>query len=304
MKAIFLIGCILNYAFSLFFAFFTFNLFAASCCGGGGSLPGIILNDSKAKLSSSFSYQKIMADVDGEGQGRLRKNNTNTTRIISFDGAYLLSDYTQVSLSLPYYQNRVETLKEAESSHHIGDVSASFIYEYAPEEGYSLWRPRGFLYGKIAAPSGISNRDSSRTLRSDITGQGHWILSLGLPFYKLKGNFDLLLAPETFYKMKKDSDLGAAYGGSLLFSFGYSPSGEAFRFGGGIRSQYQSKQKINQNHYTVSKYLTDVMLNLSYAFSLRHSLGLNYNDQTILGPAQNSSLSSGIALIYTTHWPL
>lgn len=296
----------MNYIFSLFFIFFSFKSFGASCCGGGASLPGIILNDSKAKLSSSLSYQKVMADVDGEARARLRKNNSNTSRIFSLDGAYLLSDYAQVSISLPYYQNKVETLKQSESSQNIGDISSAFIYEYAPEQTYSLWKPRGFFYSKITAPSGTSNKDSDTTLRSDITGQGHWVFSLGFPFYKLKGNFDLLLAPEIFYKLQNTA-LGAAYGGSLLASFGYSPKGEAWRLGTAIRSQYQSKQKIQKidnTHYSAIKSLTDVMLNLSYAFNPRHSLGINYNDQTVFGPAKNSTLSSGIALIYTTHWPL
>lgn len=303
----------LKLIFSFIFLLFSHNLFSASCCGGGGGLPGIILNDSKAKLSSSFNYQKVVADIDSEGEGRLRENGQNISKIYGLDGSYLLSDYWQVAMAIPYYQNTVQNASGSESSKHIGDISGTVAFEYLPEINYSRWIPRGLVYSKLTLPTGRSSRESKSTLRSDITGQGHIVLSVGSPFYKIKNNFDYLLVPEIFYKFKtienengRDTSYGNAYGYSLLFSVGVSPYGGASRLGIGIRPQYQSQQKITRSEVSTSesKYFTDVSMTYSYAINIAHSISFTYSDQSIIGPAKNSSLVSAFIFNYVVHWPL
>ena len=303
----------LKLIFNFILIFFSDSVFSASCCGGGGGVPGMILNDSKAKLSSSLSYQKVIADVNTQGEGRRRSNGKNISKIYALDGAYLLSDYWQLTMSFPYYQNTIETSLSKESSNRIGDISGALIFEYLPELNYSTWKPRAFCYTRVTLPSGRSNRESKSTLRSDITGQGHTILSFGAPLYKIKNNYDFLLVPEIFNKFKASENengitvnYGATYGYSLLFSFGVSPYGGANRIGIGIRPQFQSKQKIirNEYSYTESKYFTDVSFNYSYAFNTIHSFSFIYSDQSIIGPAKNTSLIASFILNYVMHWPL
>ncbi|MEN0057817.1 MAG: serine protease spb1, partial [Bdellovibrio sp.] len=87
------------------FLFITLSLlspstWAASCCGGGFSIPALILGDDKAQWTSTFSSSHVSDEVLADEKW-LRRQDNNQTYTLKLEAATLLSDTWQAGFSLP-----------------------------------------------------------------------------------------------------------------------------------------------------------------------------------------------------------
>lgn len=185
-------------------------LLAASCCSSNGSNALIITSDDR------FQVQTIL-----------------TSKSLSFQSAYLISDLFQFSVSFPILYSNILV--------GMGDPVFSFSYEILPEYVYSRFRPRIFAYLGALAPLGNKNFDSQVKANFEFSG-GFFILKEYSFFdYSLSVEAKKLL--DTRYTVVADSYLVQSdiqY--SVLFNLGL-PLFDRFRLGALVGFLYEGEIK-------------------------------------------------------------
>jgi len=274
--------------FLWFSLLFSHSAQAAPCCAGSSALPSLITGDEARLIGLSVSYGDIVGDAPGTGKGipifrdalsirEIRKNMN-----LSF--ATLISDRWQVGVSLPIVQNEIASITTQESNTQLGDVSATIGFEALPEWEYSLWTPRIYTFVQWVAPTGRSIWDSQTRLASDVSGVGYHQLNVGAVVIKRWSDWDANVV------LKAGRDLN--FNGSLLnssFGGGYSFA-DVWRVGGSLETQYVSSQEIG-GAATSAKLVWNAGATVTYLMGADSSLVLGYVDQTLFGPAYNTTLA-------------
>lgn len=294
------------------FLFVTLFLFAqniansAACCAGGASFPSLILSDDKAQLGVSASFSKVIGDAPNSGKPVFRNSSDDEwIHTYTLDAARLLSDRWQIGTAIPVvYRTRSNNAGKA-SDWGVGDMSAMLGFEALPEYSYSKWKPRGFLFTQFTVPTGGNTYESKKTFEVDAHGKGFYSLSIGTFLIKTIRSFDfsfrfsyLYSLPRTF----KDSNgiplkvsPGQSY--STALSAGYSPQQSDWRFALSLNPTYTTIN--NSSDY---KLVWTTSLDISKIIYRRWVMGLGYNDQTLIGPANNSSLERGVVSFIRYKW--
>jgi hypothetical protein len=288
-----------------------FNNFAASCCGGGAGLPTLITGDFRAQIGLSISSSTIIARTyDSNTPVFYNDNKEYKSKTTKLNAAYLFDNYIQIGIDSSYTEkiHKENTLQE--ENKNIGDTSLAITNEFLPERFYSRWIPRGFVFFKQTFPTGHSNFETITKTNSDVTGKGVYSSSIGIAFFKIIDNFDVLIMTEAHHNFKQEFDnnitVKDSNGLSAALSIGHSPKKSNFRYGLDIAPFYESKKEIINNTTitnTSSEYYWNTGLSLSYLIS-DYSLSTSYVDQTILGPTKNTTLSRTINLTIQKRWSL
>ena len=281
----------------LFFllSFLTHAASAAPCCAGSSALPSLITGDEAHFLGLSLSVGSVVADVAGAGKGlpvfRDDLSNKESRRNISINFATLISDRWQVGASVPLVQNQIASTSHQETHSQLGDVSATLGFEALPEWEYSEWKPRVFTFAQWVVPTGRSIADSRTALASDVSGLGFHQLHLGAVAIKRWSDWDLNLV------LKLGKEL--SYGSSLVnasLGGGYS-LGDRWRIGASLEAQYQSPMKINDS-FTSQKLVWNTGATATLLVGSDSSVIVGYTDQTLFGPAINTTLARTFSLAF------
>ena len=130
------------------------------------------------------------------------------------------------------------------------------------------------------------------------------------------GDWDAYAMPEVHYSFARSfqEDAGGdtltvspGFGGSLELDLGFSiPLGGNFRIGARLQPMLGASKRVSSNiGETVSSYQLswDSVLEVSYLIATEWSATASYTDQTLMGPAVNSTLSRSFALALQHRWP-
>jgi|GEM_PF-814827 len=297
----------LKLIFSAFFFLELLNpstVFGAACCGARATLPNLIVGDYRTQWNISWANAAITHQASSAGQVSKRQgNNQEVQETISLSGAYLISDLWQIQSQIPIRKNSRRTLNEEEQHTALGDISIGVAYEFLPETFYSAWKPRGFVFAFQNFPTGKSTYESDTKLGTDATGKGYGSTGLGLALIKNWGHYDGIFSSEyhrgwkeRFQANQNTFALNPRYGFSSLLGAGVSPYQGNFRIGGTLGYSFEAGALVNQGRAeekTSPKYLWDVGLNLSYLYG-NSSLLFGYNDQTVIGKANNANLARSL----------
>ncbi len=285
---------------------------AAPCCGGGSALPSLITGDQAAQVGVSSSFGSVIGDAPVEGLPVFRPQNTaDRTYTTTIDVAKLVSDSWQLGFSVPVVTRQVSEPGVRENFTGIGDARAVLGYEVLPELEYSEWKPRGFGFLSVTTPTGRSIHEAEKNLAVDSTGAGRFVVSLGASFQKKFATIDWVLIPEVHFSPTRqltsrnqvNTRLGSQAGGSALFGLGASP--EVLGLGGSVRFGLRV-QPVLDSGFTVAedgieaitsrKLVFNAGADLGYLINQDWSASLSYNDQTLLGPVSNTTLSRSLGL--------
>lgn len=300
------------FIFSLIFAGFlgAFPAWAASCCGGGSSFPGLIIGDYKAQLTTSLAYSAVVADaIDGDYFAR-PGSTSETGKTFLIDAAHRIGEYAQVSLQVPIQERSKGLSAKSESDSGIGDVSLAYSYEILPELTYSNWKPRGFLFSRWKAPTSPSLYDSNNVLKTDVRGEGFHSLSVGMMFVRQNASWDFLGGYE--YQHRFSRDISSFYvepgdRNSLILGFGYSFSKSPLRLGWSSQVIHTNSVHVfagNNQQISDAQQVTNSTLTASYLFPDDIMVSGSYNDQTLFGPSRNIPLERSITLQAQKRWGL
>lgn len=269
-------------------SFFTLSVKAAPCCAGSAALPSLITGDEARVLNLSLSYSDVIGDAPAQGKGlpvfRDQYSVREVRKSFQLGFASLISDRWQVGAFLPVIQNDLSSTALQESHTQLGDISSTVAFETLPEYEYSLWKPRIYSFLQWVVPTGRSIRNSQTRLASDVSGLGYHQLHFGSLLIKRWSDWDANFV----FKIGRDLN----FNGTLLNSslgLGYSFA-ERWRLGTSLETSSVSPQVIDQIK-TASKLVWNTSATLTFLMGSESSLILGYVDQTLIGPAFNTTLA-------------
>ncbi|MGZ5280073.1 MAG: hypothetical protein ACXWC9_09030, partial [Pseudobdellovibrionaceae bacterium] len=253
----------------------------SACCGGNFSGPALITGDDKALLSQSLSYSQIDTDVESSGLWR-KRDQVETSKILNVQMSHIFWDRWQAGLSVPVIQrSRAQT-----SSSGVGDVAASFGYEYLPDWDYHPIRPKGIGYMQLIVPTGNSIQESDSRYQLEARGRGFWALGIGtmltknLSRWDLFSSFDLHRSFEKNYASTQGSGiLKPGWGGSAGWGAGFHWN--KVRLGSSLTLNYEDPINIQgspSSQGSPQRFVT-ASASLSYLFENEWSLTAQYSDQ-------------------------
>ena len=288
---------------------------SAPCCGGSSAIPTLITGDDRAQLQVSISHGSIIGDAPSSGLPVFRSaSDSETINVLNLAGAYRVLDRGQIGLGVPVISRSLENPETSASASGAGDLLFDFAYEVIPDFTYSEWRPKGFAFVQLTTPTGPSTYDSSSPYQIDSRGRGFYTLGLGMAFIKNFSNVDLTLTFEGHRSFSRTVasasgvtlELIPSFGGSMMAGMGWSPGGGDFRIGMSLSPIYEGRIETSGAIHSTSdpQIAWNTSLQAGYLLGDEWSTGLNYSDQTLMGPAQNVSLSRSITLSLQHRWPL
>ena len=291
--------------FVLIFSFFVNTSFGASCCVGNTSLPNLMTIPAKWQFSSQATYSKVIGDASTNGDYVFRdSSNKDTSQILRLDVAFQRNEW-QMGIGGQFIQNTRHSNSEEESNRGIGDI---FIYgarEFNIE--YERFNP---LFN-FRIPNAPSNYNSKEKLQTDARGSGVPEVSTGILWIHTGKTWDSQIAPTLFYRFSKTFNenekikVGSQWGGALMLGMGFVPWRSKYRISTSLTPRYESSKKMTSNETNTKSdrvLSVDSLVGLTYMINAHQNLGLNYLDQTLVGPARNTLLSRSLSLVFQERW--
>jgi hypothetical protein len=286
---------------------------AAACCGAGSAAPTIISGDDAFQFSTSVSFADVIGDARANGVSVFRATGDDeTTQTIRLDGALLISDRWQLGASAPIIRRSRSRLQSSDSATGLGDLTFNTAYEVLPEWGYSVWKPRGFLFGQVTIPTGGSIYDLAVATDDpwglDSRGRGFFNIGMGALFTKTWGSWDaftLMEAHRSFQRTFHGVQVNPGFGGSVAIAGGYSPTFLPLRVGLALSPAYEGAYTVTENGQSSTsshQLVWNTSLQLGWLIHSSATLSAIYTDQTLTGPATNVSLSRTLAVTFQKRW--
>lgn len=281
------------------------TVWAAACCGGGLSVPTIIISDDKAQFSASYGVTDVTIDnVDSQGIWR-RWDQHQKVQTLKIEGAHILADRWQAGVSVP-----VVTRQYGEQSYSgLGDVATSLSYEYLSDWNYNPYRPKGIGFLQLNLPTGKSRADSE-VGGLDSRGNGFWSVGAGTMLSKSWTVWDVFMMLEWHRSFGKNintsmiqGEVRPGNGSNIGFGFGYNWS--MYRAGFSVTQTSEDAIKIESVNGTTEQGLerwATMALSFSYLQSETWSWTLSYADQTVFGDPLNTSLGKSLGIQIQHRW--
>ena len=293
----------------LFALFIQSTSFAASCCGGSLASPALILGDEQSTFTATLAQREILEDVDTDGFWRKNQNHEHIQNL-KFDFATLFADRWQAGVSVPMIRKSKLYNSEENSKTGPGDVVLTLGYETLPEWEYSEWKPRGYLFTTLTAPTG-KNLYETQGDTLDVRGRGFWALGLGAAFIKRWGLIDSVAQAEVHRSLPKTvNDPGGAgqlrltpgFGSSWLIGSGYSV--KEFRLGMELSGRTEQATQVSGAKTSPGSIERDVTVSatVGYLFSDNLAGRFSFSEQRLLGSPLNTSLGQMISLSIQNRW--
>ncbi len=283
--------------------------FAASCCGGGFSIPGLILGDDKAQLTNTLSSSNVSDEVMSSGKW-LQRQDDNRTHTYKIEGAVLIKNSWQSGFSLPVIQKKSAATP---ASSGAGDLSLYVGHESFPELQYSRWKPKGVTFLQLTLPTSPSIFDAEQGDSTNIRGKGFYTLGAGIALQKNWKVWDINFNTEVHRSFARQIT-SPIYNGSVELNPGWGLSQNwglgwnyrELRIGSFISFMYEDPIEVRGATNSRSAFQRVYTLGFSGSYMLtgESAMTLSYSDQALIGDPSNSSLSKTINLSYQHRWPL
>jgi hypothetical protein len=277
-------------------------------------MPAMITGDDTAQLSTAISFGDVIGDAAGRGSLPVFRSNDHSEETTTFriDGAMLLTDRFQAGVGASIVSRSFSHGSQSAASTHLGDLDLNLGYEILPEWNYSPWRPRGHLFLLTTLPTGRSIYDARETGMIDATGRGFFRIATGTILTKRWNSWDANALGEVHYSFTRSFqslEVAPGWGSSFALGFGFSPNAGNLRFGLRIQPTFAASKRarsLSETSESAPTRTVDSILEASYLLSESNggtwTAFAAYTDQTLLGPARNTTLSRTIALGLQKRW--
>lgn len=274
---------------------------AASCCGGGLSLPGVIVGDDQKLFSLTTSASQLREESLTTGEWSTYPQ-PRTSQSLQLSFAQLLSDRWQTGGSIQLIHNDQDVTGTNRGDFTFGDSSFFLGYEVLSEWEYSPWRPRGYAYVQMVAPTG---RSTTAALRNGggVSGRGFWTIGPGLILTKVFGKWDTVFSAEihnSFPRTEGSVRLLPDWGASAMTGVGYQWG--VFRVTSSVTWNYEGPVRADSLPGSLQRLVT-ASFGGSYAISDEIAFAMTYSDQTLLGEPINAPLNRALTVALSKRWP-
>lgn len=288
------------------FSLFSGATYAASCCVANTSVPNLMILPSSWQQTLTVASNRIIGDVDPDGSSTFRNSkNRETTNLARMDLAYSWSEKYQNGISVRY-QNKKRSFEGSEAS-DSGWSDLGLFQAYQPIKYQRTW-----IFNSINVPTSQSVYDSKAAFSVDAHGAGTYQAGLGIFHLINFRSWDVIASSEVHHSFARSfgsgenkKEVGNFWGTSLSAGVGYIPWRSKFRYGLNLtpRIEGQKPVKINgANQNSKQSLVWDSVFNVTYTFNAQYALGVNYLDQTIVGPARNTLLNRSLSILFQTHF--
>jgi len=264
-------------------------------------------------MTFTTARSSVIGDAHADSRAVFRSpNDSETTFIYRMDFAKVIADRYQAGVSLPIVTHAIDKPSTQANSTRLGDIRLTVSYEALPEWSYSAWKPKGLVFLQTTLPTGRSIYDSEEAGMVDATGLGFYSISTGALLTKSWGTWDMYSVPEFHYSFNRSFEnpinsetvkVSPRFGASLAFGIGYNPGN--LRFGLRLQPVF-SQSKITESstgkNESGAQKSWDTSLEASYLLKEEWTLLSSYTDQTLLGPAQNATLSRTFSVGIQRRW--
>jgi hypothetical protein len=287
--------------------------FASPCCAGSSATPALMSGDERIQMSLLTSRSTVIGDAPAHGIPVFRSaSDDEVTLTHRLDAAVLLDDRWQVGFILPVVQHSVRNHQVNETHTAPGDLRFNLGYEALPEWTYSEWKPKGYVFTQLLLPTGRSIHETTMLSAADASGSGFFTAALGTLLIKRWSSWDAQLLPEVHYSFARRFQAGTlqvtpGWGMSFTLAGGYSIG--PFRVGFRLQPLLNQAQHFEffsddlvRTASTARRLLWTTGTELTYLHSDHWSMSATYTDQTLLGPAYNTTLSRSLALAVQRRW--
>lgn len=291
------------------------SVIAAPCCSSSAAVPSVVSGDDEMQMTFTTARSTVIGDVSDEGRPVFRSaDDSEISQTYRLDMARVFDDRYQGGVSLPVVDHEVNRLSSHHQSMRFGDIRLTGAYEAMPEWSYSSWKPKGFGFFQLTLPTGRSIYDSQEIGAVDSSGQGFYRFALGGLFTKNRGAWDFYFIPEVHYSFSRtfgNSDGGEVtrvapgLGSSIAVGAGFSPHMGNLRIGFRLQPLFSQSKKIDSSlgkSETAKQEVWDTSLEAAYLLTEAWTVLSSYTDQTLLGPARNSTLSRTFSLGVQHRW--
>lgn len=292
--------------FLFLFSLLSIEAFAASCCVSNTSVSNLMILPSKWQETFTVSQFRVIGDVNEFGTSTFRRgNNRDWTNLARLDLAYGWNFRHQTGVSLKYSQ-KTRMLNGTESKDSgWNDIGLSHAYRLPQYE-------RVWFFQNLNIPTARSAYDSRLNAAVDARGTGTWLASSGLFGIHNFKNGDLIIGPEihhsfsrTFNGINGETRVGNSWGSSLTMGAGYIPWKSRSRFGIALTPRYEATKEVRLNGNSIKgkeSLVWDSSANYTYSWSAEFAVGINYTDQTLVGPVRNTLLNRAVSIAFQTKW--
>lgn len=282
----------------------------AACCGGGSSSASLITGDYLAQFSLSSSYSDIAAMQTNGKAIFWEDGHSQRTLTYKISAGAMVSEKSQVGISTEMLKKDYSFISgNRESSTRMGDITLQAGHELLRESYYNSLLPRILLGLAHSLPTGIGLEESKKSGLSDVSGLGRHQTSLSLLMLKRTASFMFSLKLEAHQRWKRKqrggSTVGASTGESLEVSLTRLPPKSIFTYGGSFATLWNSAHKVRRStgteYKSADERVSEVAIFSALALAQDWETSLRYVDQTLIGPAKNSTLSRTVSLALTKY---
>lgn len=235
--------------------------------------------------------------------------NIENVEIFQLEGTTLIGENLQLGLGTSFNRREFDRPSGTRSATGAGDTRLTMAWEFLPELTYSRTKPNGFIYGQITAPTGKNIYESSAL---EATGRGFYQAASGAILLKQLNKWDAATAfgfrwgfEREFQTASGPLTVRPGLATEAMVAFGFSPSSLPWRFGASLSVNYNEPglaTESNSQSPIAAKQVWDTGIDATWNLASHSSLIFSYNDQTIWGPASNTSLMRTVLVRYSQRW--
>lgn len=281
------------------------NAQANSCCGQSPASFPVLSLDQKISVTTAYSLSKAQGRIYSPDQFVVWNSKERNVQTLQLSVAGTLRSRHQFYANTALLKSEFQDAYQNDRAQSLSDTQAGYSYEVLPEYNFSLWRPVIYTSLLLNIPTGKSIYDNTQLSEgTDVTGHNQWGLGVGFTLRKVYFPMTLLLqgrSLQIFKKQFSNVEVGTFYDSSLAMLGSYAVNWQALTLHLGVTTNHLSSRQLNANTVNAS-IESQAMQNTSLLVGLQKSLdeawtvGLNYSDQTLLGPAKNSILNKTITM--------
>ncbi len=294
------------FLFSLLLILSSGRLLAASCCVSNTSVSNLMILPSSWQETVTLSQSRVIGDVDANGKSVFRRaNNRDVINLAKLDLAYGWNPRYQTGISVKYQNRSRDFNGDNSNSSGWNDLGLSHAYKILPLE--RIW-----VFNTLNIPTAKSQYDARSNFSVDARGTGTYQSSVGIFGIKNFKEWDFLYSSEvhrsfarTFETQNQKTEVGSFWGTSATGGVGYIPWRSKARYGFNLTPRYEGAKSVIANGSKANgkgSLVWDSSLNFSYTLTAAHALGVNYTDQTLIGPVRNSLVSRAVSFQFQTKW--
>jgi hypothetical protein len=282
---------------------------AAPCCSAGSALPALVTNDDRGQISVMNSYSDTVMDAPDSGVPMIRSDrNADQNWMTRVSGATRVRESWQFGAGITLINRSTRVSGRDYRDAGLGDSDFSIAYEVLPEWTYSDWKPRGWLYLQTVLPTGQGIQDPRLAGPASVRGQGVFQSVVGVVLTKSWSHWDVFVVPE-FRRLYGRSfgssgvSLSGTWGAGIQLGGGYSFS--SWRVGFRTQPVFQGNREVfsfGTRSIAPSKQVWNSGLDVSYLVNTDWMVAASYSDQTLLGPARNTTLERGFGILVSRKW--